>query len=69
MVTDYAGASAPNGGLTFDLDDVLMSGKDLECDTRYYVSGIYSWYDHGHQKWGAPNTSANSLWIPCNHFN
>lgn len=67
IVTDYAGASAPNGGLTFDLEDVLESGRDLECDTRYYISGIYSWYEHGRETWGAPNTSANSLWIPCDH--
>lgn len=67
IVTEWKGASAPEGGLTFDLDEVLASGKELQCDTRYYISGVYSWSDHGRKKWGAPNTSANSLWIPCDH--
>lgn len=65
IVTEWDGASAPNGGLSFDLDDVLENGRQLECDTRYYVSGIYTWYENGRKKWGAPNTAANSLWIPC----
>jgi len=67
VVTEWDGAAAPSNGVTFDLDDVLESGKHLDCDTRYYISGIYTWYEHGHKRYGTPNTSANSLWIPCDH--
>jgi hypothetical protein len=64
-VTEWKGDSAPADGLTFDLDDVLENGSELACDTRYYISGIYTWYEHGHKRFGTPNTSANSLYIPC----
>ena len=65
IVTTVSGAGAPEGGISFDLDDVFDNGRQLECDTRYYVSGMYTWYEHGRKQWGTPNTSANSLWVPC----
>ena len=64
-VTELPGSVCPAGGLVLPVDQVLDSGVPLECDTRYYISGMYTWTDHGHKKYGAPNTSANSLWIPC----
>ena len=66
LVREVEGTAVPQYGLSFSLDDVFANGYGLECDTSYFVSGIYTWYGKtGHRVYGMPNTSPNSIWIPC----
>ena len=40
---EVEGTAVPYGGISFDLSDVFADGHGLECDTTYFVSGIYTW--------------------------
>ena len=68
LVREVQGTAVPAGGLRFDLKDVFASGKPLACDQSYFVSGMYTWWGKtGKTVFGMPETSPNSIWIPCSH--
>merc|ERR1712151_879693 len=68
LVREVEGTAVPYGGLSFNISDVLNNGHGLACDQSYFVSGMYTWYGKtNHRVFGMPNTSPNSIYIPCSH--
>ena len=68
LVREIEGTAVPYGGVSFSLADVFNNGHGLECDQSYFVSGMYTWWGKtGHRVYGMPNTSPNSVWIPCSN--
>lgn len=68
LVREVEGTAVPSGGISFSVGDVFEDGHQLACDQSYFVSGMYTWWGKtGHRVYGMPNTSPNSIYIPCNH--
>lgn len=68
LVREVEGTAVPSGGISFNVGDVFEDGHQLACDQSYFVSGMYTWWGKtGHRVYGMPNTSPNSIYIPCNH--
>jgi hypothetical protein len=68
LVREVQGTAVPQGGLSFNVGDVYNNGHALDCDQTYFVSGMYTWEGKtGHRVYGMPNTSPNSIYIPCSH--